>query len=362
MQKSSLGSIPLIAWLALGASLAWAAPPATKLRSVSSDFAIPFSIEDESVDFVQLVVSSDQGQSWHVADSVVPLTGRFQFRAPFEGEFWFYLRTVDRRGRVSPQPPEPELRVQVESVKRVQSVSAALPLGAVSPGGLIDLPRVVSDPSRLRMVKSPTFDVDYVPPTTDEPIQSVALYWTRDGGQSWNRYGVDEDRVSPMRVNTAHEGLYGFTLVFELARGDKLPNVPAAGDAPAAWVGVDLQAPEARLLTVEAVGESELIVRWEASDARLASLPVSIAYRPPDESRWVTLAERLPNNGVYQGRLATRVPAQMFFKLEVRDEAGNVQVVTTPEPVTTVLRTAMFRGSSSASTNAPSARWYQVIR
>ncbi len=362
MQTYSLGIIPLVAWLALGAAFAPAAPPTTRLRSTSNDFSIPFAIEDESIDFVQLVVSSDQGQSWHVADSVIPKVGRFQFRAPFEGEFWFYLRTVDRRGHVSPQPPEAELRVLVESAKNVQSVSAALPIGAVSPGGLADLQRVVNDPSRLRMVKARSFDIDYLPPTVGEPIQSVSLHWTRDGGQTWNRYGIDEDRLSPMRVNVEQEGLYGFTLVFELARGEKLPSVPVAGDAPAAWVGVDMQNPEARLLTVEAVGESELIVRWEASDARLAALPVSLAYRQPDEPQWTTFAERLPNNGVYQGRLSTRVPAQLFFKLEVRDEAGNVQVVTTPEPVTTVLRTVMFRGSSGGSDKSPSARWYQVIR
>src|SRR5262245_56052946 len=114
-------------WTVAGAA-GWAfddAPPHTVLpeliTTTEHEFAIPFSVEDlaqgsERPAQVQLFLSADRGQSWMLHALARPEDGSFTFRAPYDGEFWFLLRTVDRHGKASPEgTPQPEMRVAVMS-------------------------------------------------------------------------------------------------------------------------------------------------------------------------------------------------------------------------------------------------------
>src|SRR5262249_10328814 len=71
-------------------------------------FTIPFRIEpaqnpaQEPVE-VQLHVSANAGRTWEVAGRVQPARGSFVFRAPYDGEYWFTIRTVDRQGATRPE-------------------------------------------------------------------------------------------------------------------------------------------------------------------------------------------------------------------------------------------------------------------
>ena len=84
-------------------------------------FAIPFTIERpqhpaQEPREVQLFVSPDRGVTWQLYSRVEPARGRFMFRAGVDGEYWFQVRTLDRSGRVHPQPPgSPELHVVVDT-------------------------------------------------------------------------------------------------------------------------------------------------------------------------------------------------------------------------------------------------------
>ena len=50
---------------------------------------------------VQLYFSTNGGGTWQFYSKVDPVTGRFLFRAPNDGEYWFTVRTVDRAGQSS---------------------------------------------------------------------------------------------------------------------------------------------------------------------------------------------------------------------------------------------------------------------
>ena len=66
---------------------------------------------------VQLYVSRDRGAKWRFYSRTEPQQGAFAFQTTGDGEYWFFIRTVDRLGQVQPQTVgEPGLRVVVDTV------------------------------------------------------------------------------------------------------------------------------------------------------------------------------------------------------------------------------------------------------
>lgn len=189
---------------------------------------------------------------------------------------------------------------------------------------------------RPRMVNSRRFELDYdVESVGPSGIARIELWGTRDGGQTWYDLGPDDDNRSPYLVSVDDDGLYGFRMVVESGSGLRTPR-PRSGELPDVWVGVDLSPPEASLVEVsQGTGEQagELVIRWQASDHLLAERPVSVAFSTSPRGPWSTIATGLPNSGQYRWRLDNRVPDQVYIQLEVRDEAGNISHVTTPDPV-----------------------------
>lgn len=85
-------------------------------------FSIPFKIEEPAPggvqpQGVQLHVSEDLGRSWRMADQAAATAQHFSFRAQRDGEYWFFVRTLDQQGQLQPvAPPAPELRVVVDTL------------------------------------------------------------------------------------------------------------------------------------------------------------------------------------------------------------------------------------------------------
>ena len=85
-------------------------------------FSIPFQVHTapgspQAPAEVQLYLSQDQGQSWRLAKRVEPQAGKFTFRAPSDGEYWFAMRTVGANGLfLDNQPLSPGLRVNVDTI------------------------------------------------------------------------------------------------------------------------------------------------------------------------------------------------------------------------------------------------------
>ncbi|MCA9115725.1 MAG: hypothetical protein KDA79_11620, partial [Planctomycetaceae bacterium] len=101
---------------------------------------------------IRLFLSRDRGSRWLTAQTVSPRTGRFDFQAPEDGEYWFAVRTVDARNQLHPRIPvnAPELQVIVDTTRPELSIQ----LTEIQPGrvGLAwQLSDQNLDPSTLRL-------------------------------------------------------------------------------------------------------------------------------------------------------------------------------------------------------------------
>jgi len=64
-----------------------------------------------------------------------------------------------------------------------------------------------------------------------------------------------------------------------------------------------------------------------------APRPVSLSFSSSRSGPWLPIASGLENTGRYAWPIDNRTPAQVFLRLEVADEAGNIGVHETAEPI-----------------------------
>ena len=101
------------------------------------------------------------------------------------------------------------------------------------------------------------------------------------------------------------------------------------------WVsqlaGVTLRRDNSAYGQGEAAGKLE--VRWEASDANLGPRPITLAISDRPDGQFTAIAAGLPNIGQYAWEFDPRSPRQIYLRLEVRDDAGNVAIDQLSEPI-----------------------------
>lgn len=211
-------------------------------------------------------------------------------------------------------------------------------------------PRAVATPSRAaptgpnrtpegikpRMVNSRRFQLDYdVDAVGPSGIGQVELWASRDGGYTWTSFGFDEDRRSPFLVTVNEEGVYGFRVAVRSGAGLG-GDPPRSGDPPDVWIGVDLTKPACRIVGAEqTAGDAagQVVIRWDAGDLTLAEKPVTLLYSGSRDGPWTPIASGIENLGQYKWTIDNRVPSKTYVRLEVRDEAGNIGIYETPEPI-----------------------------
>lgn len=189
---------------------------------------------------------------------------------------------------------------------------------------------------RPNIVNSRRFELDYeVDSVGPSGIGKVELWGTRDGGRTWSSFGLDIDKRSPLVVAVDEEGVYGFRIA--VTSGSGLGGLaPRSGDLPEVWIGVDVTKPVARLAPIKAEeGDraGELTITWKAGDMMLAEHPVSLFYGEALDGSWTPIVSGIDNTGRYVWQLENNLPTKVFIRLEVRDQAGNVQVATSDGPV-----------------------------
>lgn len=233
-------------------------------------------------------------------------------------------------GEFEPSSVMPPVRNQVT---RPEPDPAATQPGASAVGGMV--PAGV----RPRMIAARRFEVEYeVPPSGSASVARVEMWVTRDGGQAWSTLGVDADGRSPFLVSLDADGVYGLRMTVELSTGAR-GSPPRTGELPEIWVGIDTLKPEARLAVAEPAADArpgEVELRWEARDAHLADRPITLLFRESTDGPWSTIAAGLENTGRYAWHVDGRLPERVWLRLEVRDEAGNLQAVELPEAVSTI--------------------------
>jgi hypothetical protein len=114
----------ILACLALSAAPRLRAAPIPSATQYTNhlQFRIPFHYEKDDLARmgarqIRLYISRDKGRTWEQGDSVLPNAGKFAFKAPTDGEYWFLVRTVDSKGQVHPDlsVTDPGLKVIVDT-------------------------------------------------------------------------------------------------------------------------------------------------------------------------------------------------------------------------------------------------------
>lgn len=213
-------------------------------------------------------------------------------------------------------------------------------------------------PARPQMTNKNKFQLDYdVDAVGPSGIAEVQLWGTNDQGQTWTKWQTDADKQSPMDISVPKEGNFGFRIVV-IGNNGLSGHPPQNGEPADLCVGVDTTAPTVRL-TSAIYGEGEhagqLDIRWEATDASLGERPVTLQFSENHDGPWSTIASGIPNTGQYYWQVESRIPAKIFLRIEVRDEAGNMGEFQVAEPVNTsgLVPQAHIKGLRSASRPDP---------
>ena len=110
---------------------------------------------------------------------------------------------------------------------------------------------------------------------------------------------------------------------------------PRSGDVPQLRVELDTTAPVAQLLVPEPdpTQANTLIMRWDAKDAHMAANPITLEWAADKRGPWLVIGEaNMPNSGHFSWRLPADVPPSVYFRLTVRDVAGNTAIAETEKP------------------------------
>jgi hypothetical protein len=206
----------------------------------------------------------------------------------------------------------------------------------VAPAPPVDYARGMPPGEHPYMVNSRNFALEYeVESVGPSGVAKVEIWGTRDGGHSWQSFGIKPNEHGPVKVSVPEEGLYGFRITIEDGNGVS-SKPPKSGDLPELWVGVDVTKPVAKFTAID-LGSGdhagELLIRWEASDAMLAARPISLLFSERPEGPWSAIAAGLENIGFYSWRFDNRVPDNIYLRIDVRDEAGNIGQFQTAQPI-----------------------------
>jgi hypothetical protein len=90
-------------------------------------------------------------------------------------------------------------------------------------------------------------------------------------------------------------------------------------------------------LTGAAYGQGEaagkLDITWQADDPNLGSRPVTLSIGDRPDGRFTPIATAIPNTGHFLWEYDPRSPRQIYLRLEVRDDAGNIGIDQLTEPI-----------------------------
>ncbi len=207
--------------------------------------------------------------------------------------------------------------------------------------------------SDIVRVRTRVFDLHYEVDRASRPIESVALWYTHDGGQTWHQYGLDDDHRSPMAFTAPSEGQYGFHFVVTNRSGVSGPP-PDATTTPHVRAFVDFTPPVVQVYpprTARMLGQRVVQIRWTAIDANLDVRPIRLEFRRPAADKWSPVAKTaLANTGRYDWRVPKELIGPMAVRVSVIDRGGHrasaesrvfeVPLMAPPTPQPEVISTA----------------------
>lgn len=132
-----MNRLTILLTLILGSCVAQqaiAAPP-TPIHTNKKRFRIPYRFDTAELNRigareVRLYVSTDHGKTWNQSQTVAPDAGRFEYNATTDDEYWFSVRTIDKKGKFYPagQTVSAGLAVIVDSTPPTLDISLKQPV------------------------------------------------------------------------------------------------------------------------------------------------------------------------------------------------------------------------------------------
>lgn len=215
-------------------------------------------------------------------------------------------------------------------------------------------------------IQSLVFDIEYAVSEEALPLTSVQLWYRVDGDGTWSKFGIDEDRQSPIPFRASREGEYEFFLV--AINGTGASSASPTSTTPAhVKTFVDCTPPVVQLHPLQPtmmLGQRVVQIRWTAIDAHFGARPIAIEYQqPPDETWHPVTSDPIANTGRYDWRVPDSLSGPAAVRLAVTDRGGHqvhskrqVLEVVAAHPIQpsntamTVARASM--GASEAETTA----------
>ncbi len=299
--------------------------------------SLDWEIRDEAVDLQTLSVESRSAgsPSWTPL-GVQPLATGSHVWNPSPGQVETRLVVRDKSGNLGEQT----LLLVPGQTKTAGAQGTTIPSGAPGAGNGLPPNVLMVNHKRFQL----NFKVDEVGPSD---ISRIEVWYTRNGGQTWNKYPQDAEKTPPCILEVPEEGRYGFTLV---ARSgvDLGEAPPRPGDLPHIWVEVDETKPQLKLLSAEVgrgIDQGTMTFVWTAADRFLGPTPIAISYATSVDGPWTPIGpEPLANTGRFVWKMPeTGLPFQFFAKLECVDQAGNKSAVLTSSAVKVDLATPKAR-------------------
>jgi hypothetical protein len=300
----------VVATLLGGLPGARAAEPGETIYTNKMHFRIPFRYDPAEMQRlgareVQLFVSTDEGRAWHLVQRVVPLAGRFEFRAPSDGVYWFCVRTLDGRNALHPADDQiaPGLKVVVDTTRpRLELTLQQVSAGRVELSWRCEDPNL--DLSQLAMEYIQTGDaawsaVRVVPQTSGRTAWSIPR-----GGQvavrgsirdlasnetqAQNQIEIRQDATFPAGTWTPPPAETAPPRIPDLNQPIAGPAGPAAPEAPIAQGGLPRAesdiSPASRLISQDVAGRPPIL--REAPPAPAAEpVPVPVVEEPPQPAQ-----------------------------------------------------------------------------
>jgi len=191
-------------------------------------FRIPFRFDQQALQRMnarelQLFVSANRGGNWELAQSITPQSGKFEYQAPADGEYWFAVRTIDGSGLSHPPGPrfEPGLIVVVDTIAPTLAINLEQ-----TPAGKIQLTWSAND-AQLDMS---TLRLEYTQPGLTA-AESVSVVPSARGMTAWTVPSAGRVRVKGTIADLAGNV------------GQASAEIEAAGTGPAKPSVPDLRAP-----------------------------------------------------------------------------------------------------------------------